>query len=261
VTRTFHVLEDAVAVARETADRVVALGQEAIDRQGTFHFVLTGGSTPLMVCPLLVVPPRVRELDWTKVEFYFGDERAVPARHLESNYNTARTALLDHLPRLRPGQVHRMLGEAADLDAACHAYEALLRRVVPPSPDGLPMFDLVWLGMGSDGHTASLFPNTAAIHERDRLAVPNWVPKLDAWRLTLTYPILNAARQVDFVATGADKAQAVASVRSGRQEVPAAAVDAAMTTWIVDREAAGETDSATGEGTSGEPMPGQAASG
>jgi 6-phosphogluconolactonase len=134
-----------------------------------------------------------------------------------------------------------MLGEAADLDAACHAYEALLRRVLPSSQDGLPMFDLVWLGIGTDGHMASLFPDTAALHERDRLAVPNWVPKMSTWRLTLTFPIINAAREVNFVATGADKAEAVTSVRAGRHEVPAAEVDAERTVWIVDREAAGET--------------------
>lgn len=252
MTREFLVLDDADAVARQTADRVIALGQQAIERQGTFHFALTGGSTPLMVCPLLVVPPLVRELDWSKVEFYFGDERAVPATHPDSNYNTARMAMLDYLPRVRPGQVHRMLGEAADLDAACHAYEALLRRVLPSSQDGLPMFDLVWLGIGTDGHMASLFPDTAALHERDRLAVPNWVPKMNTWRLTLTFPIINAAREVNFVATGADKAAAVTSVRAGRHEVPAAEVDAERTLWIVDRDAAGEP--VTGTAAPGRPQ-------
>jgi 6-phosphogluconolactonase len=239
VTREFVVVDDANAVAAATADRVITIGQEAISRRGRFFFALTGGSTPLVVCPLLVVPPRVTSLDWSKVEFFFGDERAVPARHPESNYNLARNALLDYLPGVRPGQVHRMIGEAADLDAACRAYEALIARTVGAPHGAVSQFDLIWLGMGADGHTASLFPDTDAMTERSRWVMPNWVPKLDAWRLTMTYPLLNAAREVDFVVTGSDKAAAVVAVRDGTGDVPAAHVEAARTTWIIDRAAAG----------------------
>jgi 6-phosphogluconolactonase len=238
VTREFVVLPDADAVAITTADRLIAAGQEAIERNGSFFFALTGGSTPLTVCPLLVVPPRVNQLDWSRTEFFFGDERAVPARHPESNYNTARLALLDFLPGVEPGQVHRMIGEAADLDAAAHGYEAAIRRTL--GGDAVPpQLDLVWLGMGSDGHTASLFPGTAAIDETERLVVPNWVPAMDAWRLTMTFPLLNAAREVNFVVTGADKARPFASVRSGSDELPSARIDAERTLWFVDQAAAG----------------------
>ncbi|HEX6655380.1 MAG TPA: 6-phosphogluconolactonase [Candidatus Limnocylindria bacterium] len=240
MTREFIVLDDATSVAAATADRVITAGKEAIARQGHFFVALTGGSTPLMVCPLLVVPPRVNALDWSKVDFFFGDERAVPSRHPESNYNLARNAFLDYLPGVRPGQVHRMIGEAADLDAACRAYEALIARTVGAPHGAVSAFDLIWLGMGSDGHTASLFQDTAAMTERSRWVVPNWVPKLDAWRLTMTYPLLNAAREVNFVVTGADKAPALASVRDGSGEVPAARVEADRTLWFVDRAAAGE---------------------
>jgi 6-phosphogluconolactonase len=241
VTRDFIVLDSANDVATATADRMIAAGMEAIERHGRYYVALTGGSTPLMVCPLLVVPPRVNSLDWSKVEFFFGDERAVPSRHPESNYNLARTALLDYLPGVRPGQVHRMIGEAADLDAACRAYESLIARTIGAPHGAISSFDLIWLGMGADGHTASLFSDTAAISERSRWVVPNWVPKLDAWRMTMTYPLLNAAREVNFVVTGADKAAAVAAVRDGDGEVPASRVEAARTTWYVDRAAAGET--------------------
>ena len=241
MTREFVVLDDSNAVASATADRVIRIGQEAIDRHGRFFFALTGGSTPLVVCPLLVIPPRVTSLDWSKVEFFFGDERAVPSRHPESNYNLARTTLLDYLPGVKPGQVHRMIGEAADLDAACRAYEALIARTVGAPHGALSSFDLIWLGMGADGHTASLFPDTAAMSEHSRWVVPNWVPRLDAWRMTMTFPLSNAARAVDFVVTGADKAPAVAAVRDGTSSVPAAMVDAERTTWIIDRDAAGET--------------------
>jgi len=238
VTREFVVLPDANAVAAATADRLLAAGQAAIDDHGTFYLVLTGGSTPQLVCPLLVVPPRVLQLDWTRVEFFFGDERAVPARHPDSNYNTARQTLLDYLPRIEPGQVHRMIGEAADLDAAARAYQALITRIVPKGESDLPTFDLVWLGMGPDGHTASLFPGTEALNETERLVVPNWVPQLDAWRLTLTFPILNAAREVNVVAAGEEKAWAVRAVRGGAEELPPSGmVDAARTLWLVDQAA------------------------
>jgi 6-phosphogluconolactonase len=239
VTREFIVLPDADAVAAATADRLIAAGQAAIEDHGRFHLALTGGSTPQIVCPMLVVPPRVLQLDWTKVEFFFGDERAVPARHPDSNYNAARQTLLDYLPRVGPGQVHRMIGEAADLDAAARAYQALLNRIVPKGESGLPVLDLIWLGMGPDGHTASLFPGTGALNETERWVVPNWVPQLDAWRLTLTFPILNAAREVNLVATGEEKAWAVRAVQAGSEDLPPSGlVDAARTVWLVDQAAA-----------------------
>jgi 6-phosphogluconolactonase len=238
VTREFVVQPDADAVATATADRLIAAGQEAIDRHGTFYLALTGGSTPLAVCPLLVVPPRVNQLDWSRVEFFFGDERAVPSRHPESNYNLARQALLDYLPGVLPGQVHRMIGEAADLEAAARAYEAQIARTLAGHPPEPPAFDLIWLGMGPDGHTASLFPGTSALNETTRWVVPNWVPSMDAWRLTLTFPILNAAREVNFVVIGADKAPAVQAVRAGSDALPAAQIDAARTVWLIDQAAA-----------------------
>jgi 6-phosphogluconolactonase len=237
VTRRFEVLPDVDAVAAATADRLVAAGRNAIRRRGRFILALTGGTTPLAGCPLLVVPPRVRMLDWTKVEFFFGDERAVPPNDPESNYNTARLALLDYLPRLRMEQVHRMPCELEDLDFGARQYEEELRRVI--GGDGVPVFDLIWLGMGADGHTASLFPDSAALDERERLVVANWVPSLEAWRMTLTYPVLNAAREAMFVVTGADKADAVARIRAGSDDPPAARVRARRTIWLVDAAAAG----------------------
>jgi 6-phosphogluconolactonase len=239
VSRRFEVLPDAGAVAAATADRLIAAGRNAIRRRGRFILALTGGSTPLAVCPLLVVPPRVRMLDWTKVEFFFGDERAVPPNDPESNYNTARLALLDYLPRLRMEQVHRMPCELEDLDAGARQYEDELRRVI--GGDGVPVFDLIWLGMGADGHTASLFPGSAALDERERLVVSNWIPSLETWRMTLTYPVLNAAREAMFVVTGADKADAVGRVRAGPDAdgPPAARVHARRTTWLIDAAAAG----------------------
>ena len=237
MSRRFEILPDADAVAAATADRLVAAGRNAIRRRGRFVVALTGGSTPLAVCPLLVVPPRVRMLDWSKVEFFFGDERAVPPDHPESNYNTARLAMLDYLPRVRMERVHRMPGDAEDLDAGARRYEEELRAVIGGDP--IPRFDLVWLGMGADGHTASLFPGSTALEERERLVVATWAPGPAAWRMTLTYPVLNAAREAMFVVTGADKADALARVRSASDGPPAAHVSAERTLWLVDRAAAG----------------------
>ena len=237
MTRRFEVLPDVESVAAATADRLLAAGRNAIRRRGRFILALSGGSTPLAVCPLLVVPPRVRMLDWSRVEFFFGDERAVPPNDPESNYNTARLALLDYLPRLRMNQVHRMPCELDDLDAGAWQYERELRGVI--GGQGVPRFDLIWLGMGPDGHTASLFPGTEALNERARLVVANWVPSLDAWRMTLTYPVLNEAREAMFVVTGEEKAPAVVAVRSGTSRPPAAMVRARRTLWLVDEAAAG----------------------
>jgi 6-phosphogluconolactonase len=137
-------------------------------------------------------------------------------------------------------QVHRMPCELDDLDSGAWQYERELQEVI--GGDGIPRFDLIWLGMGADGHTASLFPGTAALDERQRLVVANWVPSLDAWRMTLTYPVLNAAREAMFVVTGAEKAPALASVRSGSDEHPAARVHARRTVWLVDEAAAGQSE-------------------
>src|SRR4029078_2582255 len=129
-------LPDSTAVATETADRLIAAGQAAIADHGRFYLALTGGSTPQIVCPLLVVPPRVLQLDRSRGEFFLGDETAVPARHPDSNYNTARQTMLDYLPRVDPGQVHRMIGEAADLDAAARGHPAFIKPIVPQGGTG-----------------------------------------------------------------------------------------------------------------------------
>jgi 6-phosphogluconolactonase len=234
VTRTLTVLPTVDAVAMATADRILAAGRNAIRRRGRFAIALSGGSTPLAICPILVVPPRVTMLDWSKVEFFFGDERAVPPDSAESNFMTAKLALLDYLRGVRPERVHRMPADAPDLAAAAAAYQDELRATLGERP----RFDVVWLGMGADGHTASLFPGSEALTERRRLVVANYAPGPAAWRMTLTYPVLNAAREALFVVTGGEKADALASVWTDGDELPAARVRARRTTWLVDAAAA-----------------------
>jgi 6-phosphogluconolactonase len=205
---------------------------------------LSGGSTPRLVYPLLASPPRVGAVDWSRVEFFWGDERAVPPDHPDSNYGLARRLLLDLLPGVRPDAVHRMPADAPDRDAAARRHEAELGRAtgLRPGTSERPRFDLIWLGMGPDGHTASLFPGANVLDERRRWIVPATAPRTVAVheRMSLTLPVINAARQVLLVVAGADKATAVRSVRAGSRELPAARVRARSTLWLLDAAAAGQ---------------------
>ena len=240
----FTVLPGPAALAEAAADRVVAAARNAIRRRGRCLLALSGGSTPRLIYPLLASPPRIERVDWSRVEFFWGDERAVPPDHPESNFGLARALLLDHLPAVRPASVHRMPADAPDLDAAAARYEAELRRAfdVRPGSSRRPKFDLIWLGMGPDGHTASLFPGAGTMAERRRWVLPASAPTTSAvaGRMTFTLPLINAARAVMFVVAGADKAEAVRSVRSGARELPAARVQATSTLWLLDAFAAGE---------------------
>ncbi len=240
------VLADSAAVAAATADRVVAAARNAIRRRGVFRLALSGGATPRPAYPLLVASPRVDAVDWSRVEFFWGDERPVPPDHHDCNFRAADDALLSRLPRLRPEAIHRMPAERPDLDAAARDYQAEMARVFGIPADGatLPVFDLVWLGMGRDGHTASLFPGSAALAERRRWVVANWAPGPACWRMTLTYPVLNAAREALFQVCGPGKDVAFASARAGAPTSPAAAVRARRTLWIVDRAVAGNAQDA-----------------
>lgn len=240
------VLEDAEAVAAATADRFVEAARAAISERGVFRVALSGGSTPKHVYPLLTTPPRVDAVEWSQVEFFWGDERAVPPDDEASNFGAAYGILISHLPGVRPEAVHRMPAESPDLEGAALAYEAELRLAFGARGDQPPAFDLIWLGMGADGHTASLFPESAALDELRRWVVANWVPTIQAWRMTLTYPVLNAGRRVLFVVTGEDKAEAFAGVQAGRPEYPAQRVAATDTEWLVDRPVAGQAGSAAG---------------
>jgi 6-phosphogluconolactonase len=232
------VLPDPDAVAGATADRFVKAAGDAIAERGIFRVALSGGSTPKAVYPLIAGTARRDEVDWSRVEFFWGDERAVPPDDPESNFGVAYQMLIARLPSVRPDRIHRMQADAPDLDAAALAYEAELRLAFDAAGSAPPPFDLIWLGMGPDGHTASLFPESTALAERERWVVRNWAPTPQAWRMTLTYPVLNAARDVIFVVTGADKADALRRIVAGRSGLPAEDVRAPSVEWIVDAEAA-----------------------
>jgi len=246
VSARFTVLPTPAAVAEAAADRIVAAARNAIRRRGRCLLALSGGSMPNLVYPLLASLPRVGAVDWSRVEFFWGDERAVPPHHPDSNFGLARSLLLDHLPDLRPAAVHRMPADGPDRVVAAARYEAELGEAFGVRPGrSRPRFDLVWLGMGRDGHTASLFPGARAVDERRRWVIPCTAPSESAVakRMTFTLPLINAARLVLFVVAGADKAAALRSVRSGSRELPAGRVRARSILWLLDASAAGEASS------------------
>ncbi len=197
--------------------------------------MLAGGSTPKAAYGILA-RDYAETVDWGRVHAFFGDERTVPPGHEDSNYRMAREALLDRVP---VGGVHRMRGELPP-DEAAASYEEELRAFF--GDEGPPRFDLILLGLGEDGHTASLFPETSALEVTDRLVVANPVLKLDTTRITLTAPVLNAARAVIFLVAGESKAEALKEVLEGDADprrYPAKLVQPADgPTWMVDRSAA-----------------------
>ncbi|MBV9624106.1 MAG: 6-phosphogluconolactonase, partial [Acidobacteria bacterium] len=175
--------------------------------QGRYAVALSGGSTPRGLHQELVTSFRSR-LPWDQVFFFWGDERHVPPDFPESNYRMAHETLLSKLP-IPSDHVFRMRGEMADAETAARDYEELLREFFRPAPGEFPRLDFILLGMGSDGHTASLFPGTSALAEKNRFAVANWVEQHSTFRLTLTYPVLNHAANVMFLISDGNKADVV----------------------------------------------------
>ena len=239
--REIVMLADLNAVTLEAADRWVALANGSVAARGRFSVALSGGSTPRALFSALASDAYRDRIEWSRVFVFWSDERCVPPDHADSNYRMARETLLSRVP-LPPGSVHRMRGEVNPEQAALE-YEQTVRREVLPR-DGLPSLDLILLGMGPDGHTASLFPGTPALHDSARLVAANYVPKLNAHRITFTPPLINAASNVIFLVAGADKADVLRAVLEGEYKpdvLPSQVVrptDGSLT-WLVDRAAAG----------------------
>jgi 6-phosphogluconolactonase len=223
------------------AEEVVRAAEEAVAARGRFTIALSGGSTPKSLFNLLATNARTT-LPWDRMFFFWGDERHVPPTDAESNYRMADEAMLSKIP-VAAGNVFRIATENPDAAAAADAYEQTLRKFFQLGPGEFPRFDLILLGMGPDGHTASLFPGTAALQEKSRLVVANWVEKLKASRITLTLPVLNAARCVAFLVSGTDKADALKAVLEGDapgEQYPSKLVKPSdgKLIWLVDRAAA-----------------------
>ena len=245
MTRTLHEFrthENAEAVAQGAAKRIAELAREAVTERGRFSVALAGGTTPRRVYEILAGEGPGREIDWPKVHVFFGDERCVPPDHPDSNYRMADEALLS-LVSLPAENIHRMIGEG-DAVANARLYEDELRSFFGDDAEW-PAFDLVMLGMGDDGHTASLFPGTAALEVRGAWVVANWVEKFDTFRLTLTASAINHAARVMFMVTGGGKAARLVEVVEGPRDpsrLPSQLIEphGGRLDWFVDEAAAAQ---------------------
>jgi len=223
------------------ADFIVDRAEQAIGERGRFTIALSGGSTPRPIYARLASADYRERIDWARVHVFFGDECCVPPEDSGSNYLMARESLLDHVP-LPPAQVHRIQGEIDPAQAAL-SYEQELQSVFRTA--SFPAFDLICLGLGDNGHTASLFPGTAALREQTRWVVPQYVEIMATWRVTLTAPLINTARQIAFLVEGAGKAEILGRVLNGPYQpdvLPAQLIQpmSGQVHWLVDAAAATE---------------------
>ncbi|MCX6044309.1 MAG: 6-phosphogluconolactonase [Chloroflexi bacterium] len=246
---------DAKVLAQVAAQRFVELAKAAITTQGRFSVALSGGSTPAAMYKLLASEPYANQLDWGKIDVFWGDERCVPPDDSESNYRMAHETLLSHVP-LPPANIHRIRGELAP-QVGAQEYEATLREYFRAAP-GAGRFDLVLLGMGNDGHTLSLFPGSEAARQemillsqpaqtQQRWVVANYVEKFSTWRITLTTQPVNAAANILFLVAGADKADALQQVLAEPPQPPLLPAQLikpinGQLIWMVDEAAAALLD-------------------
>lgn len=232
-----QVYTDSAALARAAAEHFVGLAERSISLNKRFSVALSGGNTPRSMYRLLATPEFSNRVEWKHVHLFWGDERCVPPDHHESNYAMAWESFIDHVP-ISMDNIHRTLGEVDPIVAA-ESYEQELKDHFKSKT---PRFDLVLLGVGEDGHTASLFPGSAAAQEATRLAVAVQHPITNAWRVTLTFLSINCAANVTFMVSGSSKAQILRVVRSGVDAVelfPASGVNPAdgALHWLCDRSA------------------------
>ena len=244
-----YIKQSAHGVAYAAAEVFLRLTKQAAAEGRRFSVALSGGSTPKMLYELLASETHIFRTDvpWDNVDFFFGDERWVPHDHPDSNYKLAADFLFRPLG-ISEVNVYPIRTEDVDPDESAREYETTLRVVLDVRHDGeVPQLDLVFLGMGEDGHTASLFPGTPVVHENERLVAPVYVPKLSAFRVTLTPVTLNAAVHVLFMVTGAAKAPALREVLEGPYDpdrYPAQVLRNSLgqVTWLVDKDAAAQLE-------------------
>jgi 6-phosphogluconolactonase len=233
------VVPDSDALYRAAADEFVRCAQEAIGQRGRFCVALSGGNTPRGVYSFLAANAK-DSLPWSKICIFFGDERSVPPDNPESNYRMANETLLSQVP-IPAANVFRVHAEL-DPEVAAQQYEDQLRAFFRVPRGDWPRFDLIFLGLGDDGHTASLFPQSAALNEAERLVVANWVDKFHSYRVTFTYPLLNHAGEIAFLVSGDSKSRVLRDVLkpTGDASYPAQRVRPleGRLLWIMDRAAA-----------------------
>jgi 6-phosphogluconolactonase len=241
--REIMIVPDAEVLSARAAHLLVTQIEGTVQAGTRPTVALTGGSTPKRLYHLLAHDDAVRRrIPWNEVHFFWGDERHVPPEHGDSNYRMAREAFLSAVPGCAQN-IHRIHAENTDAAAAATEYERQLRTLFGLEEGQFPRFTCVLLGMGADGHTASLFPGTAALGEQRRLVVANWVEQLQTYRITLTAPVLNSAELVIFLVSGREKAEALRAVLEGAwqpERFPAQLIRPAegRLVWIVDHAAA-----------------------
>lgn len=237
--RAFRDLEE---VSRALALRFSELAQERTQQGKTFSAALSGGTTPRTFMEILASPGFSQRISWENVHLFQVDERCVPPDDIQSNYRMISGALLGPVPGAADN-FHRMKAEREDREAACAEYAAEIKETLTPTEGKLPRFDLILLGLGPDGHTASLFPGSEALAERSKWVCPNYVEKLRSHRLTLTYPVLNAAGEIVFLVSGTGKAEILRQVLEGPhnpKQYPAQGIGSGegSVIWYLDKSAA-----------------------
>ncbi len=226
-----RVLETPRDLAKAAAELFVEKSIEVVAQQGFFTVALSGGSTPRLLYQILADRS---DVPWSSIHFFWSDERHVPPDDPESNYRMAYDALLSRVP---VAKVHRVMSENPSAADAAQDYEETVLEFVPETP---PRFDLMLLGVGIDGHTASIFPGSDVLHERDKLVAASYVEKLKSYRITMTLPLINSAASVMFLVSGTEKAEIVKEVLHGPKKYPAQGVRPSNgeLVWLLDREAA-----------------------
>lgn len=237
-----HILPELDALADAVAERIAGLAADAISSRGTFHLALSGGATPRQLYERLARAPVASKIDWANVHIYFGDERCVPPDHPDSNFGMVQRALLAHVPILR-AQIHRIEADLAYVRQRAAGYAAVLKAYLPVV-NATPQFDLVLLGLGPDGHIASLFPATGDALTNTRLVTAVYADSLHQWRISITLPLINQARNVLMMVAGAGKANIMRRVFYSSSSAPPLPVQRiqpqGVMEWYLDQAAAAQ---------------------
>ena len=236
-----HILADIDAISSSVAEKWIALSAEAVEKRGAFHVALSGGSTPKRLYQRLAESAYSQKVDWHNTHIYFGDERSVPPQDADSNFKMASDAFLNQVD-IPTANIHRMFADSDDIQKSADDYAGLLEKNLScaGSTEADIKFDLVLLGMGDDGHTASLFPGTSILQEKERLVSAVYVEKLSTWRMSLTFPVINNARCIAVMVAGESKKEVLAIVHGDAEPVypiqllnPLGEID-----WYIDESAA-----------------------
>jgi 6-phosphogluconolactonase len=238
-----QIVPDADAMSRAAAETIIEHLSESLQTHDVYSIALSGGSTPGRLYALLANDAKLQErIPWDRVHFFWGDERHVPPGHPESNYRMADTALLSKVP-IPSTNIHRIRAEDPDADKAAADYALEIRRFFKIDAGQMPRFNCVLLGMGPDGHTASLFPGTPGLQETKRLAVANWIEKFQSYRITITVSVINNADRIIFLVSGEEKAETLKAVleddaKTAQFPVHLIQPTHGEVTWFLDRSAA-----------------------